>query len=79
MTEKEIKETIIKKLHSYKVTQSYSELYDILDDSFKISFRNKIEERNFGLPIIRFKHSNGHWTILGTNAIAYNNNNNRIC
>lgn len=68
-----IKESIIEKALTFNVPTQYSDFYDNLPESFKAEFRASIDGRNFGLPTVIFRHSNGDWIIIGTREIAWKN------
>lgn len=75
MTDQEIKNSITKKALEYGVPTEYSDLFDNLPETFRIKFNESLSERNFGLPIVKYGHPNGNWVIIGTNEIAWQNDN----
>ena len=74
MTDQEIKNSITEKALEYGAPSEYSELFDNLPKSFIAQFYESISGRNFGLPIVKYGHSNGDWIIIGTKEIAWKNN-----
>jgi hypothetical protein len=74
MTDEEIKASVTEKAIRYGVPRKYSALYDELDIDFTISFEKEIADRQFGLPIVRFSHPNGHWVLIGTKELAWYDN-----
>ncbi|MBT34441.1 MAG: hypothetical protein CMO01_32660 [Thalassobius sp.] len=70
MSDEEIKASISKKAIDYGVPTEFSALYDDLSDAFKESFQSKIVDVDFGLPIVKYGHSNGNWVIIGTRSLA---------
>lgn len=71
MTDQETKDNVIEKAIRYGVPRKHSCLFDQLEEGFKIRFNQLIQERNFGLPIVQFSHSNGFWVIIGTKELAW--------
>jgi hypothetical protein len=74
MTDNEIKLNVTEKAIKYGVPSEHSSLFDNLDEEFKIDFYNSIRDKQFGLPILRFSHSNGFWVLIGTKELAWFDN-----
>jgi len=73
MTDLEIKKSISEKAMKYGIPTPFSLLYEDLPDEFKREFESSINQINFGIPIVKYGHSNGNWVIIGTKELAIKN------